>query len=242
MRIELAPTAPSRAIAHTRPRLAGDREADEVANIDFLRQLVQRGRFFQQWRRQPSSSTDDRSWAAFRESRAWPGRLQRRRDRLRDERRTPRSGASRGTNGACRPRRRRSTRRAQMRAVACASWIACRAARARSHGPTRSACTRPPPASRSRSSGEQRRRRQEGNDKTRNGVGRGGESLPTCPQPLIPSRNPFLRVLLYRTPTGFLGGKASGEKFQRRDKDGVHSDSCHHPRTSRQPPFHIELY
>ena len=48
-----------------------------------------RGRFFQQWRRQPSSSTDDRSWAAFRESRAWPERLQRRRDRLRDERRTP---------------------------------------------------------------------------------------------------------------------------------------------------------
>ena len=50
---------------------------------------MQRGRFFQQWRRQPSSSTDDRSWAAFRESRAWPERLQRRRDRLRDERRTP---------------------------------------------------------------------------------------------------------------------------------------------------------
>ena len=202
MRIELAPTAPSRAIAHTRPRLAGDREADEVANIDFLRQLVQRGRFFQQWRRQPSSSTDDRSWAAFRESRAWPGRLQRRRDRLRDERRTPRSGASRGTNGACRPRRRRSTRRAQMRAVACASWIACRAARARSHGPTRSACTRPPPASRSRSSGEQRRRRQEGNDKTRNGVG--ASHVPTCPQPLIPAESVPSRASIPH-PHGLLG-------------------------------------
>ena len=74
---------------HTPASVSQAREADEVTNLNFLWRLVQRGRFFQQWRRQPSSSTDDRSWAAFRESRAWPERLQRRRDRLRDERRTP---------------------------------------------------------------------------------------------------------------------------------------------------------
>ena len=70
---------------------------------------------------------------------------------------------------------------------------------------------------------QRRAENEEGNDPMTKpeGLLPGASHVLTCPHPSTHSRNPFLRVLLYRTPTGFLGGKASGENFSAMTEPGA---------------------